>query len=175
MLEGDKGIAIKRSGGMTSAEYPGLGRFPNNEWWRVLKPTGRGNVRGFENSKAHRVYGIRNQSEVWLPGLVVVGRLSGEYCLIQWAVPLDGETTRCFNINNWRRLGRWRELYDRIHYHLWRGWSHDRIFSDQDKVMVEALVPGPERLSKTDVGVIAWRKFAGTHARRPAEPARRFG
>jgi hypothetical protein len=41
--------------------------------------------------------------------------------------------------------------------------------------MVEALVPGPERLSKTDVGVIAWRKFAGTHARRPAEPARRFG
>ena len=35
--------------------------------------------------------------------------------------------------------------------------------------MVEALVPGPERLSKTDVGVIFWRKFAGTHARRPVE------
>ena len=33
--------------------------------------------------------------------------------------------------------------------------------------MVEALVPGPERLSKTDVGVIAWRRFAGANARRP--------
>jgi nitrite reductase/ring-hydroxylating ferredoxin subunit len=169
-LDGDKGIAIKRAGGLTSADYPGLGRFPNNEWWRVLKPTGRGSVRGFENSKAHKVYGIRNQSEVWLPGLVVVGRLSGEYCLVQWAVPIDANTTRCFNINNFRRLGRWRALYDRIHYYLWRGWVHDRIFSDQDKVMVEALVPGPERLSRTDVGVIEWRKFAGTHARRAAVP-----
>jgi hypothetical protein len=176
-LENGKGIAIKRSGGITNADYPGLGRFPNNEWWRMLKPSGRGNVRGFENSKAYKVYGIRNQSEVWLPGLVMVGRLSGEYCLIQWAVPIDGETTRCVNINNFRRLGRWREIYDRVHYHLWRFWAHDRMFSDQDKTMVEALVPGPERLSKTDIGVIEWRKFAGTHARRPAQsegPVRRY-
>jgi len=50
-----------------------------------------------------------------LPGLVVVGRLSGEYCLVQWAVPIDAGTTRCFNINNWRRLGRWREIVDRVH------------------------------------------------------------
>jgi phenylpropionate dioxygenase-like ring-hydroxylating dioxygenase large terminal subunit len=168
-LDDNKGIAIGRTGGMTKAEYPGLGRFPNNEWWRVMKPTGRGNVRGFENSKARKVYGIRNQSEVWLPGLVVVGRLTGEYCLVQWAVPIDAETTRCFNINNWRRIGRWRAIYDRLHYYLWRGWAHDRIFSDQDKTMVEALVPGPERLSKTDVGVIAWRRFAGMHARRPVQ------
>jgi hypothetical protein len=175
-LEGNKGIAIKRSGGITKADYPGLGSFPNNEWWRFMKPTGRGNVAGFENSKARVVYGIRNQSEVWLPGLVVVGRLSGEYCLVQWAVPIDADTTRCFNINNWRRMGRWRELFDRVHYYLWRFWAHDRMFSDQDKAMVEALVPGPERLSKTDVGVIAWRKFAGQHARRPGPveaPARR--
>jgi nitrite reductase/ring-hydroxylating ferredoxin subunit len=170
-LEGNRGIAIKRSGGMTSADYPGLGRFPNNEWWRVMKPTGRGNVRGFENSKAYKVYGIRNQTEVWLPGLVLVGRLTGEYCLIQWAVPLDANTTRCFNINNWRRLGRWRQFYEQVHYYLWRRWAHDRIFSDQDKAMVEALVPGPERLSKSDVGVIAWRKFAGANARRPAAAA----
>jgi nitrite reductase/ring-hydroxylating ferredoxin subunit len=167
-LDGNKGISIKRTGGMTSAEYPGLGAFPNNEWWRVMKPTGRGNTLGFEKSKAHVVYGIPNQSEVWLPGLIIVGRLSGEYCLVQWAVPIDAETTRCFNVNNWRRLGRWREIASRLGYYLWRGWAHDRMFSDQDKTMVEALVPGPERLSKTDVGVIAWRRFAGANARRPA-------
>ena len=167
-LEGDKGISIRRTGGMTSADYPGLGSFPNKEWWRVMKPAGRGNTMGFEKSKAHAVYGIKNQSEVWLPGLIIVGRLSGEYCLVQWAVPIDGETTRCFNVDSWRRLGRWREIYDRAHYYLWRGWAHDHLFSDQDKTMVEALVPGPERLAKTDTGVIAWRRFAGTHARRPA-------
>jgi phenylpropionate dioxygenase-like ring-hydroxylating dioxygenase large terminal subunit len=167
-LEGDKGISIKRTAGMTSADYPGLGSFPNKEWWRVMKPSGRGNTQGFETSKAHVVYGIENQSEVWLPGLIIVGRLSGEYCLVQWAVPIDAETTRCFNVNCWRRLGRWREIYDRVHYYLWRGWAHDHLFSDQDKKMVEALIPGPERLAKTDVGVIAWRRFAGAHARRPA-------
>jgi hypothetical protein len=170
-LQDNKGIAIKRTGGMTKAAYPGLGEFPNNEWWRVMKPTGRGNVQGFATSKAHLVYGIQNQSEVWLPGLVIVGRLSGEYCLVQWAVPIDAKTTRCFNINNWRRLGRWREIASRAGYYLWRGWAHDRMFSDQDKTMVEALVPGTERLSRTDVGVIAWRRFAGDHARRPAGAA----
>jgi phenylpropionate dioxygenase-like ring-hydroxylating dioxygenase large terminal subunit len=168
-LDGNKGIAIKRSGGMTKADYPGLGHFPKKEWWRFMKPTGRGNTAGFENSKARTVYGIKNQSEIWLPGLTVVGRLTGEYSLIQWAVPIDGETTRCFNINNWRHMGRTRELYDRAHYYLFRRWVHDRMFSDQDKVLIESTMPGPERLSKTDVGVIAWRKFAGTHGRRPPE------
>ncbi|WP_428492071.1 Rieske 2Fe-2S domain-containing protein [Rhodopila sp.] len=173
-LEGNKGLAIKRSGGMTGADYPGLGRFPRPEWWRFMKPTGRGATAGFENSKARKVYGIKNQSEIWLPGLTVVGRLSGEYCLIQWAVPIDGETTRCFNINNWRRMGRGREWFARAHYYLFRRWVHDRMFSDQDKALIESTVPGPERLSRTDVGVIAWRKFAGASARRPVgdQPAR---
>ncbi len=166
-LDGNKGIAIKRSGGMTGADYPGLGRFPKKEWWRFMKPTGRGATSGFENSRAHKVYGIKNQSELWLPGLTVVGRLSGEYSLIQWAVPIDGETTRCFNINCWRRMGPRQDSYQRAHYFLFRRWVHDRMFSDQDKVLLEATVPGPERLSKTDVGVIAWRKFAGAHGRRP--------
>jgi nitrite reductase/ring-hydroxylating ferredoxin subunit len=166
-LEGSKGLAIKRSGGMTEADFPGLGRFPGNEWWRFMKPTGRGATTGFENSKARKVYGIKNQSELWLPGLTVVGRLTGEYALIQWAVPIDGETTRCFNINNWRRMGRPREFLDRAHYYLFRRWVHDRLFSDQDKVLIESTVPGPERLSRTDAGVIAWRKFAGASARRP--------
>ena len=171
-LDGGKGLAIKRSGGMTSAEYPGLGRFPKDEWWRFMKPTGRGATGGFENSRAHKVYGIKNQSELWLPGLTVVGRLTGEYSLIQWAVPIDAMTTRCFNINNWRRIGRWRQMYDRAHYHVFRRWAHDRIFSDQDKALIESTIAGPERLSKSDVGVIAWRKFAGSHARRPEEDAR---
>jgi phenylpropionate dioxygenase-like ring-hydroxylating dioxygenase large terminal subunit len=166
-LDGNKGLAFKRSGGMTSADYPGLGRFPKREWWRFMKPTGRGAVAGFENSKARKVYGIKNQSEVWLPGATVVGRVTGEYCLIQYAVPVDAETTRCFNINNFRRMGRWREFFDRAHYFVFRRWVHDRMFSDQDKVLIESTVPGTERLSKSDAGVIAWRKFAGSHARRP--------
>ncbi|MEJ1975821.1 MAG: Rieske 2Fe-2S domain-containing protein [Acetobacteraceae bacterium] len=71
-----------------------------------------------------------------------------------------------FNINCFRRRGTKRALYDRIHYAVWRGWAHDWIFSGEDKTVVESVVAGRERLSKTDIGVIGWRKFASANARR---------
>lgn len=165
-LPNDKGIAVDGVNGITSGDYADLGTFPRNNWWRFMTPAGRGKTEGFESSNARRRYGIQHQFETRLPGMVVVGRQSGEYCLVQWATPIDETTTRCFNINNWRQHGTLRALYDRAHYYLWRGWAHDGIFSGQDKRMVEGLVPGPERPSKTDAGVIAWRKYAGAHARR---------
>jgi nitrite reductase/ring-hydroxylating ferredoxin subunit len=172
-LPGDKGITYAGKDGITSADFPGLGRFPANNWWRFMKPTGRGKIAGYENSKAFKVYGIPHRLQLRLPASVVVGRQSGEYCLIQWATPIDEHTTRCFNINNWRRVGFWRGVYDRVHYYVWRRWAHDVLFSGQDKTIVESLVPGAERLSKSDTGVIAWRKFAGTHARQPQSGAER--
>lgn len=166
-LPGNKGISFDGTDGITKAWFPGLGAFPDRNWWRVMRPTGRGKTADFSSSKAAKIYGIPNQFELRLPGVVVVGRQSGEYCLVQWATPIDEHTTRCFNINNWRRHGKLRELMDRLHYYAWRGWAHDKLFSGQDKRLVECHVPGPERLSKSDAGVTAWRRFAGAHARRP--------
>ncbi len=175
-LADGRGIAFDGEDGITHADYEGLGSFPHNNWWRFMKPTGRGKVSGYETSKAYQVYGIRNQFEVRLPGLVVVGRQSGEYCLVQWATPIDANTTRCFNINNWRRLGPLRGMFDRLHYYAWRGWAHDWLFSGQDKEIVEYHVPGPEVLSKTDAGVVAWRRYAGANARQPPQaPIQRVG
>jgi nitrite reductase/ring-hydroxylating ferredoxin subunit len=168
-IPGNKGIGVDGRNGITSGYFAGLGTFPQKNWWRFMKPVGRGKTEGFENSPARVKYGIQHQFETRLPGAVVVGRQSGEYCLVQWATPIDANTTRCFNVNNWRRHSPWRSLYDRFNYYVWRGWAHDWIFSGQDKKMIENVVPGPERLSKTDAGVIAWRKYAGSHARRPPE------
>jgi hypothetical protein len=53
---------------------------------------------------------------------------------------------------------------------LWSSWAHDWLFSDQDKWVVEAIGPGKELLSSTDVGVSTWRWFAVRNARRPAQP-----
>jgi hypothetical protein len=47
-------------------------------------------------------------------------------------------------------------------------WVHDWLFSDQDKRILERVVPGPEELSRSDMGVIGWRRFAADHARRRA-------
>jgi hypothetical protein len=44
---------------------------------------------------------------------------------------------------------------------------HDWLFSDQDKRILERVIPGKEMLSRSDVGVVAWRRFAVANARRP--------
>jgi nitrite reductase/ring-hydroxylating ferredoxin subunit len=152
-----KSIGVRGVNGITEAEFPGLGRWP----------PGRGNRARWDSTPAATLYGVTTPSMTRLPGMVIVARPSGQYFLIQWAVPLDAERTRLFNINCFRRRGKAREIYDRLNYAVWRGWAHDWIFSGQDKTVVEALVVGRERLSRTDIGVIGWRKFAGANARRP--------
>jgi phenylpropionate dioxygenase-like ring-hydroxylating dioxygenase large terminal subunit len=167
-------IGVRGEGGITSACFRGLGSFPRSTWHRFMKPTGRGARANWEQTPAAREFGVLTPSTTRLPGMVIVARPQAQYFLIQWAVPMDAGRTRLFNINCFRRRGVWRELYDRLHYAVWRGWAHDWIFSDQDKVVVESVVAGRERLSSTDVGVIGWRKFASAHARR-AKPNVRAG
>jgi hypothetical protein len=49
---------------------------------------------------------------------------------------------------------------------------HDGLFSEQDKRLLEAVIPGKELHSRTDAGVVAWRRYAVDHARRRAEAGR---
>jgi len=166
-LDGNNGLSFHALGGINKANFPGLGVFPRREFWRFLKPTGRANVGGWDQSKAFRLYGIKSQLELRLPSNVTVGRKSGEYSLVQWAVPVDEHRTILFNINCFRRNGALGELWNRLHYYSWRRWVHDWLFSGQDKTVIEASPPGPERLSRTDAGLVAWRRYAGENARRP--------
>jgi phenylpropionate dioxygenase-like ring-hydroxylating dioxygenase large terminal subunit len=168
------GMKFPGRDGIRSAEFPGLGRYPRRTWHRFMKPTGRGASRDLLTAKARDVYKVKDPYQTRLPGLILIGRPQGEYTLVQWVVPLDAGTTRLFNINCFRRHGWLRGLYDRAHYTLWRRWAHDVVFSGQDKRILEQLIPGEERLSRTDIGVIAWRKFAGGNARKPDQAATRL-
>jgi hypothetical protein len=51
-------------------------------------------------------------------------------------------------------------------------WVHDWLFSDQDKRLLEAVIPGPEELSRSDIGIVAWRRYAVEHARQRAQTGR---
>ena len=168
--EGKKGLFYRGVGGVNKAVYPGLGEFPR-DWWRVLKPIGRGKPFDPATSKAATKYGFKSIKQVLLPGNSLVGRDSGEYWLLQSAVPLDANTTRLFNINIWKRSNLIREAVSRVGYYAWRRWAHDIIFSGQDKRILDQLVPGPEWLSKTDAGLNRWRRFSSKNARRPASVA----
>ena len=81
--------------------------------------------------------------------------------------PIDAETTLYYAFSVFRRRGPLRTFLDRVFWILWLSWVHDWLFSDQDKRVLEAVVPGQELPSRTDIGVVAWRRFAVAHARRP--------
>jgi len=158
----DRSIGFPGKGGINHADFPGLGSYPRSTWHRFMKPTGRGVRANWETTEAAQKYGVLTPTSTRIPGLVTVARPSGLYFLVQFAMPIDEHRTRLFNINCFRRRGRKRELYDRLHYAVFRGWAHDWLFSGQDKKVVESVSYGPERLSRTDVGLVGWRKFAGT-------------
>ena len=61
-LDGNKGLAIKRSGGMTSADYPGLGRFPEERMvalHETHRPRQHRGLREFQGA-----HGLRHQEPV---------------------------------------------------------------------------------------------------------------
>lgn len=170
-LESGKGIGHIARDGVSTAEYPGLGRFPppQEAWFRILKPTGRGKEID-PASAATTKHGIKYRHMNVLPSLALIGRPSGDFFTCRWVAPIDRGTTILYNFNLFRRRGAIQSLLDRTKWLFWMSWAHDWLFSDQDKWIVEGIRPGAELLSRTDVGVVAWRRFALKNARRPSLP-----
>ncbi|MBV9825167.1 MAG: Rieske 2Fe-2S domain-containing protein [Alphaproteobacteria bacterium] len=175
-LKGGKGIGYSARDGISSAEYPGLGAFPppQESWYRVLKPVGRGQEVGAA-APAVAKYGYQFRQSSLLPGITLIGRPSGNYFTCRWVTPIDADTTLYYSFSMFRRRGRLQTLRDRLAWIFWLSWMHDWLFSEQDKRILEKVVPGRELLSRSDIGVVAWRRFAVAHARRPpdvtSEPA----
>ncbi|HEX9466274.1 MAG TPA: Rieske 2Fe-2S domain-containing protein [Alphaproteobacteria bacterium] len=173
-LPDGKGIGYVSQGGISEADYPGLGRFPppQEAWRRVLKPVGRGKEIDAEKSPAVTKYGIKFRHMSLLPSLALIGRPSGDYFVCRWVVPVDATTMVLYTFNLFRRAGRLQFLADWALWLAWNSWAHDWLFSEEDKWICEAVNPtGKELLSRTDVGVAAWRRFAVANARRPPAAA----
>jgi len=167
-LPDGKGMGHASAGGVSSAVYPGLGRFPpRREWYRVLKPTGRGKEIDPSALQAGSA-AVRFRHVTRLPSVALIGRPSGDFYTCRWVVPIDEDRCLLYTFNLDRRRGWLRGLADRAGWLLWWSWAHDWLFSDQDKRVVESITPGSELLSRTDVGVIAWRRFSAAHAHTPA-------
>lgn len=167
-LEDGRSIGHRTYDGITSAEYPELGRFPpKQEWYRVLKATGRAVELDPVNSAAAKKYGIRHRHISMLPTINLIGRPSGDFFTCRWITPVDASTTILWNFNLFRRRSRLGVARDWLAWIFWKSWAHDWLFSDQDKWIVERVTPGPELLSRTDVSVAAWRRFAVANARKP--------
>ncbi|HVH82540.1 MAG TPA: aromatic ring-hydroxylating dioxygenase subunit alpha [Stellaceae bacterium] len=168
-LDADNGIGYVAKDGIPSANYPGLGTFPpkNETWYRFLKPTGRGKE---IDPKAQAVvkFGIKYRQSSLMPGATFIGRPNGNYFALRWVTPIDAESCFYYSWSLFRRQSWWRTLKERAFWLIWVSWAHDWLFSDQDKRILEKVISGRETYSRTDAGVIAWRRYAADHARRRA-------
>ena len=168
-LEDGKGLGYTAREGITEADYPNLGKFPSpsEAFWRKLKPIGRGQELNPKTSRATKLYGIKYRHMSRLPTVTLVGRPSGDYFMCRWVTPIDSKKTLFYSVNAYRRHSKITTLLDRIRWTLWHSWAHDWVFSDQDKKIVEGVRSDREQLSRSDAGVIAWRKFMVENARHP--------
>ncbi len=168
-LEDGNGLGYTARNGVSEIDYPGLGKFPppQESFRRILRPLGRGKEMDSKTAQATKRYGIKYRHMSRLPAVTLVGRPSGDYFMVRWVTPIDANTTLFYSLNAFRRRGAITTLGDRIGWLLWQSWAHDWIFSDQDKKMVEGVRLDAEQLSRSDIGVVAWRRFMVENARKP--------
>jgi phenylpropionate dioxygenase-like ring-hydroxylating dioxygenase large terminal subunit len=169
-LDDDSGVGYVSKDGIPAAEYPGLGTFPPQQetWYRFLKPTGRGKEINAKDQAVVR-YGVKYRQSSLMPGATFIGRPSGDYFVLRWVTPIDADSNFYYSWSLFRRQSPWRTLKQRLFWLCWLSWVHDWLFSDQDRRILEKIVPGKELHSRTDAGMIAWRRYAVDHARRRAE------
>ena len=170
-LPDGKGLGYIAHNGVTEADYPGLGHFPppREAFWRWLKPFGRGQEMDPNTARATKQYGIQYRHMSLLPTVTLVGRPSGDYFMVRWVTPIDRDKTLFYSLNAFRRRGALATLWDRFAWTVWQSWTHDWVFSDQDKKVVEGVRSDAEQLSRSDAGVVAWRRFMVENARQPSK------
>jgi carbazole 1,9a-dioxygenase terminal dioxygenase component len=153
-----KYLGYKTEGVLRQGDYPGLGRWPREGWWK------------------RRTLGASTKVVGFLPcGARVVGIPTNvPFNTYSWYVPVDKDHYRwvTFLVATVRGLKRWR-AYSK--YYLWLRWMYQgpRQFLGQDLNINELIHPfyaeqngwAKERLYQPDIVITAWRKFVDETAR----------
>jgi len=127
-------------------EYPGLGSWPKDEWWRTRIDKALVSIR--------------------LPGILRVSWPDRPVVDFEWYVPVDKGYYlygQIVVVKGLTTVGR-RLLYAK-YWLIWR-WLWHGEFNGQDIEMVQATpVSAPERLYRPDASIVAWRKLCEQTAR----------
>jgi phenylpropionate dioxygenase-like ring-hydroxylating dioxygenase large terminal subunit len=117
------------------AEYPGLGRWPRQRFWKRRRGGARLSIR--------------------MPG-VLRSSLAGHYDHFEWYVATEPGRHRYLQFLVQRATGL-RALRFRLTYHAFSKWLFHVQFNNQDAAMVELMKTPPEQLYRPDISLIAWR------------------
>jgi phenylpropionate dioxygenase-like ring-hydroxylating dioxygenase large terminal subunit len=154
-----KYLGYKTEGVLRQGDYPGLGRWPREGWWKKRSTRGANTkVVGYLPCAA-RVVGIPTN----VP-----------FTTYSWYVPVDKDHYRwvTFLVATARGLKKWRAT---LKYYLWLRWMYQgpHQFLGQDLRINELMHPFyaeqngwvKERFYRPDVVITAWRKFVDETAR----------
>jgi phenylpropionate dioxygenase-like ring-hydroxylating dioxygenase large terminal subunit len=140
--------------GNSEEVYPVVGRWPRHSWLRKkLAQLGSKSGHG-------RPFG----NQFRLP--CIIHNRYFYYTHVRWAVPVDGDTTRNFQVFAGAYKGARAKAF-KAQYWLWHRWIFHLLFNGQDEAIVSKLdYKAPERLYRPDRSIIDLRKYVETHVRR---------
>ena len=158
LLPDKKGVHVQGVGGSMQADYPGLGKFPRQLWWRVLSRRSESRTAG---------------ADIRMPGYIVL-HLRDPYFGVRmvnfgWPIPVDEGHMRHLNFIITYPKNPLHKAVLNAWYHGYF-WPMHRRFILQDRRLLEVQNRARETLSGSDVGVIHWRRLAPKLARQ-AEPS----
>ena len=153
-LEASHVRAKNTEGLVFQMEFPGLGKFPVNNWWRFRSPKTK--------PKTNFMPGVAPGSFLHvLP--CYVHTVHKTLYFTQYIIPIDRFHlyNMCAITGDLKGLDKmWWKYYFKIF-----SITHDRLFIGQDHRVLRYSRFGPEHLSPLDQDVIYWRKFAARNAR----------
>ncbi len=148
------------------ADFPGLGRWSNQAWWKLTPPVARtgGKASNVGNtgaaSKIDPVIAAQEFpgfASVSMPGVLRIAY--PKFIHYEFYVPVDAGRHRYVGVmvNFCEGLS---ALAFYAKYLTWIRWLFHGQFSAQDAWMVEATDAPPERLYRPDLSLTAWRSLA---------------
>lgn len=157
------------------AEFPGLGRWTNDRWWKIKPKQQQGRMLGNTGgSRRNDPYiesrGFPGFASLSLPGVLRIAY--PQFIHYEFYVPIDKDRTRYVGVMTQFKsgLGKW---FFYLKYLFGIRWLFHGQFSGQDHWMVAQTDAPPERLYRPDVSLLEWRKlFAEPHALLPAQEVR---
>lgn len=149
-LDDGKGLFVQGPGVAMQADYPGLGKYPRSNWYRVLKRRTSGGV----------------GAEVRMPGFIVLAKrkepyLGFTYSTMQWPIYVEPHKTRILELSVTYPKTFLHKLFYILWWKTYYNFIHRFFFTYQDRRYMEVQkYRDPENLCSTDVGVNLYRRLA---------------
>jgi len=143
------------------ADFPGLGRWSNQRWWKLKPRQTHGRMLGnTDGSRANDPYieslNLPGFASLSLPGVLRIAY--PQFIHYEFYVPIDATRTKYVGVMVQFKTGL-AKLSFYLKYLLGIRWLFHGQFSAQDHWMVSETSGPPERLYRPDVSLIAWRKL----------------